>query len=382
MTFQNKAQVASWLTYLNQVSLGTPSEVMGVVTSLITGQPLVLLGLGGLNKTRLLKHAAGLVDAKLYFRQFSSDTTLRSLFGRINPAALAQGRMEVLRGGTLLEGEVLIFDEVFNTGGDVLTGLNLALNEKEYVDEGEGVVYKLPVICSWAATNRLPDLSRPEIEAHYDRYILRFEMQDPDASILRQIIETEGVPERPEALSREDLLALRAAAGQMPFGLSNLIINLRDALQSRGIRVSPRRFTQIREATKGVALVHGDTECRPRHLKWVARHSTWHTPDDRDSAWQAVDDVFGQPLDSRAVRAELELAVESQRTQVRYFREGRIDAEQLKIQTRDHIRRVEGTVANFRSDTLEPEECQLLEALDTQYRATILGLVKALKEER
>ena len=40
MTFQNKAQVASWLTYLNQVSLGTPSEVMGVVTSLITGQPI------------------------------------------------------------------------------------------------------------------------------------------------------------------------------------------------------------------------------------------------------------------------------------------------------------------------------------------------------
>ena len=329
----------------------------------------------------LAQQAADLIDARSYFRQMSVDTTLKSLFGRINPAALAEGRLEVLRKGTLTEAEIVIFDEVFNTLGDVLTGLNLALNEREYVEEGSGSVHKLPVMACWAATNRLPDISRPEVEAHYDRYIFRFNVEDPDASALKRIIDVESSPSSPAPLDKADLMQMRSSSEMVLWNLSDVAVDVSDSLALKGIRVSPRRWREIKRAARGLAFVRGFNEVRPKDLSWVVQHSTWSQPDERQVVQDAVHDVFGAPLDVNMVDAEMKLAINHLEARIQDYKNKVMDKDELRGSARGTLNRIKATAENFCTLSMDEEDREILVQLEETYKALALNMLQELKKE-
>lgn len=157
--------------------------IRALVLSVISGEPLLLIGPPGTAKSRLIRAFCallGLVDLDQperehpgYFEYLLTPfTEPGELFGFYDIGKLMDSTdRKLVRDdkGMMQHATVVYLDEVFNASSAILNSLLAFLNERIFHDRGKPRTTELKVL--FAATNDVPTV--PELRAVFDRFVLR-----------------------------------------------------------------------------------------------------------------------------------------------------------------------------------------------------------------
>jgi MoxR-like ATPase len=163
---------------------GLDDAILALVLSVVSGEPLLIVGPPGTAKSRLIRRFCTLVaiDPKRtgqYFEYLLTPfTEPTELWGHYDPAKLLQGELTRVGEEAMMQSARVVFlDEVFKGSSAILNSLLPFMNERVFFDRGKRREVKLE--CLFAATNELPDSA--ELQAVADRFALRCRVDNAEA---------------------------------------------------------------------------------------------------------------------------------------------------------------------------------------------------------
>lgn len=163
-------------TKLGQSFLGRHVAIDGVLASLMSGVPAVLLGPPGTAKSSIIKmisrrtRSAESAQSSFFEYLLSQHTMPEEIFGPPMIQELRENnRFKRETKNMLPEAEFAFLDEVFRGGSHILNTLLTIVNEREFHNGVEKMT--VPLVGVLAASNDPP--LDPELAAFYDRFPLR-----------------------------------------------------------------------------------------------------------------------------------------------------------------------------------------------------------------
>jgi MoxR-like ATPase len=141
----------------------------------LAGEHVLLLGPPGTAKSALVRAIAQAFGGTYFERLLTKFSTPEELFGPISLKALEQDRYQRVTAGKLPEAEFAFVDEVFKANSAILNSLLTAMNERLF--HNDGAPTQMPLVALFGASNELPE--GKELEALFDRFLLRFDVQYP-----------------------------------------------------------------------------------------------------------------------------------------------------------------------------------------------------------
>jgi len=170
---------------LTQFFVGRDWEIRGIVLSMLTGYPAVMIGPPGTAKTAIIEVLAKILGLKYEYRLLTRFTQPEELFGPYDIALLrSEGRMRRRIANTIVDADVVFLDELFKASSAILNTLLNILNEKRFFD-GEAVIPVKWVLFA-GASNEAPD--DMELRALYDRMVVRLFPRYIGTSRYRELI--------------------------------------------------------------------------------------------------------------------------------------------------------------------------------------------------
>ncbi len=148
---------------------GRETEILATLTSLVSGEPLILVGPPGVAKTALIESLAKMINAKYFYYLLTRFTEPDELLGPLDIIALREGRYERITRNRLPEAEIVFLDEIFKASSAIRNILLDIILNKRYLN---GTDYKkLSMISLFTASNEIS--TDAEDQAFYDRLTLR-----------------------------------------------------------------------------------------------------------------------------------------------------------------------------------------------------------------
>eukprot|EP00667_Euglena_gracilis_P001010 EG_transcript_1011 len=304
--------------------VGREVEARLLLLAVLCREHLLLLGPPGTAKSALSRQLATLASGRYFERLLTRFTTPEELFGPLSLKALEQDVYRRVIDGYLPTTEFAFLDEIFKANSAILNALLTLLNERAF-DDG---AFRLPapLLCTVGASNELPESE--ELEALYDRFLLRRQVSPVSDDDVLQLLNAHGVArssssdfEHPAdlmALFRDPNLVPDAMAGvALPEHVGLLLraarIHLRDTAQP-SIYVSDRRLFQAQRMLRVAAWVQGRRVVTlPDCL--LLQHVLWRQPEDapalREWLWGALVPDGGVPQFRLVVRLVRDRAAEA-----------------------------------------------------------------------
>lgn len=258
---------------VNGLVLGKAHEVRLSFVALLANGHLLIEDLPGLGKTTLAHALAATLGLDFQRVQFTSDLLPADIVGVsvFDPQAR---RFEFHPGPVFTQ--VLLADEINRAPPRTQSALLEAMAEQQVTVDG--TTHTLPAPFFVIATQNPVDLSGtyPLPDSQLDRFLMRLALgypgQDAERELLaghdRRTLIASTVP----VLSREDVMAVRAAVAQVH--ASDALIDYVQALLARsrkhpGVRIglSPRAGLALLRAAKAYALLLGRDHVRPEDIQ-------------------------------------------------------------------------------------------------------------------
>src|SRR5512138_733909 len=145
----------------------------GALAAVLAGEHVLLLGPPGTAKSALVRAIAQAFGGHYFERLLTKFSTPEELFGPISLKALEQDRYARVVTDKLPEAQFAFVDEVFKANSSILNSLLAAMNERVFHNDGAPLA--MPLVSLFGASNELPD--GKELEALFDRFLLRFDVQ-------------------------------------------------------------------------------------------------------------------------------------------------------------------------------------------------------------
>lgn len=281
----------------NQILIGQPEVTKLILaTSLVSGGHGLITGLPGTGKSTLFSQMSHVLG--LEFSRIQGTTDLM-------PADITGG--EVLNketGGFHLDkgpifGEFVMFDEINRAPPRTQSALLQAMQEREVTVGGE--TYPLPNPSIVAATRNPLEQegTYPLPEAQLDRFLMDIKIEYPDfddeLKVLMMMTDpNQGQkPKLERVLNAGDLLAaqnlaekvevgekfygrtLKAVRSLRPMSSRDEKIN-KEVNDSVAVMPSTRAAAAFIRAARALALIEGEYEIQPRHMKMLARPVLMH----------------------------------------------------------------------------------------------------------
>ena len=269
----------------------------GLLSALLCGQHVLLLGPPGSAKSALVQHLVGLIDGAEYFYWLLTKfSTPEEIFGPISLAGLQTDKVKRITTGKLPEAHLSFLDEIFKANSAILNSLLTAVNERKFHNDGKAM--PIPLVTMIGASNELPE--GEDLEALFDRFLLRYWVSYvDDPSNMRQIM----TMTTPHNTPKIDLRMLRdyqsdARNVSMPDSMIDTLLVIKQRTEEQGFRSSDRRWRQIVQLLKAYAYLEGDTEVNEDTLE-ILPDALWREPKDRPQLASIVGTV-GNPLNVRA----------------------------------------------------------------------------------
>ncbi len=171
---------------LNERFFDMEKPIRAMMLSVLSGEPLLLLGPPGTAKSKLIrafcemigvlkepekdKERNNLMRRSGYFEYLLTPfTEPGELFGFYDISKVREGILERLDDNMMQQAEVVYLDEVFNGSSAILNSILAFLNEGFFHDRGN--IVEASTKCLFAAANRPPET--PDLLAVFDRFVLR-----------------------------------------------------------------------------------------------------------------------------------------------------------------------------------------------------------------
>ncbi|WP_420809278.1 AAA family ATPase [Acidianus infernus] len=257
--------------------VGREEEAKVITLALLSKEHVVLIGEPGTAKSALARRAAELLNAKFFMYLLTKYTEPAELFGALDINALKQGVYKRITKDRLPESEIAFLDEIFNANSAILNALLSLLNERVIYD-GYNII-KVPLRTLISASNRVPD--EPELEALYDRLLLRHYAKPVGEEMWKNLIEsaweleftTKWKVESP-LMTIEDLDKIYSYLTEVDLSpVKSKLLKLYAMLEEKGIHLSDRRKGKVLKIISAHALLNGRLKATEEDLivlKYIA----------------------------------------------------------------------------------------------------------------
>jgi len=170
---------------------------------------------------------------------------------------------------------VAFIDETFKANSAILNSMLTILNEREFDTGNERI--QVPLRCVVGASNEMP--KEAELEALYDRFIIRMRvdrLQDEQLALYLSGTAEYVAPPQELRLTKADLEEIAKSAKSLPVEapVIELLTELREWCQGKGIKISDRRLGKIKRLLQVAAATSG-RESTGLSDAWVVRHCAW-----------------------------------------------------------------------------------------------------------
>jgi len=272
---------------LEKTIIGQSANVRLLLTALLAGGHVLLEGVPGLGKTKLVRTLADLVEGEYRRIQFTPDMMPSDITGNVIWNSRS-GEFETIRGPVFAH--MVLADEINRAGPKTQAALLEAMEERQVTIHGK--THPLPDPFFVVATQNPVEYegTYPLPEAQLDRFLFKLVLDYPDegseVSILRGHIPygASGVVlgdcESP-VFTLEQLRAERRAAAEVTVEESVLayiakLIRRTRELSSVQLGASPRAGISVMMASKAWAHLEGRSYVTPDDVKTVARPALRH----------------------------------------------------------------------------------------------------------
>lgn len=283
-----KTRLSSLRDTLLQSLIERDIPVRLALLAALSGEHLLLLGPPGTAKSeiaRRLRHAFR--DAAFFERLLTRFSVPEELFGPLSIKALEEDRYQRQTAGYLPEATVAFIDEIFKANSAILNSLLTLLNEREFDNGSER--RKTPLVCAIGASNELPE--GEELEALYDRFLLRFHVEPVSEAGFDALLNLRG-DEMPRPalelrIGARELEELRRETQlvKVPDTVQSLLKALRKHLNEKKIYVSDRRWRKVLRLLQTSAYTDGRNEVSIWDC-WLLQHCLWAVPEQREDLYK------------------------------------------------------------------------------------------------
>ncbi|MEM3938885.1 MAG: AAA family ATPase [Saccharolobus sp.] len=257
--------------------VGREEEAKVIVLALLSKEHVILIGEPGTAKSALARRAAELLNAKFFMYLLTKYTEPAELFGALDINALKEGQYRRITKDRLPESEIAFLDEIFNANSTILNALLSLLNERVIYD-GYNVI-KTPLRTLITASNRVPD--EPELEALYDRLLLRHYARPVGEELWKQLLDATWEIEftnkwtvKEAIMNIEHLDKLYSYLSQVDLsGIKNKLLKLYAMLEEKGIHLSDRRKGKALKIISAHSILNGRLKANEEDLivlKYIA----------------------------------------------------------------------------------------------------------------
>jgi len=217
------ARIAQVRAAIGRVIFGQPDVVDQTLISLLCGGHLLLVGVPGLGKTKLVETLGTVLGLAAKRVQFTPDLMPGDILGSevLDEDAAGKRSFRFIRGPVFCQ--LLMADEINRASPRTQAALLQAMQEMK-VSVG-GVEYRLPTPFHVLATQNPIEQegTYPLPEAQLDRFLLEIDVPYPDRDAERTMLlaTTGSISERPmQAMTAEELIAAQALIRRVPVGES------------------------------------------------------------------------------------------------------------------------------------------------------------------
>lgn len=257
----------------------------GSLAAVLAGEHVLLIGPPGTAKSALVRTIANAFQGVYFERLMTKYSQPDELFGPVSLRALEQDRFVRVSVGKLPEAEFAFIDEIFKSNSAVLNSLLAIVNERIW--HNDGAATKCPLVSLFGASNELPE--GKELEALFDRFLLRFDIQYLLAASNVRAVLASGEPTISTQLTMDDLRRAQdeVIVVKVTDETIDALLAIRDACRAEGIVASDRRWKKSLAIVRATAWLAGERKTTPEDLA-ILTDSLWREPKDRPKVARIV----------------------------------------------------------------------------------------------
>ena len=282
MTFTNFKKLAEIRQALNEKFFERDKEVEGILVALLSRQHMLMIGPAGTAKSALSVELAKIVKGTEYFQWLLTRfSTPEEVFGPLSLKDLEQGVYKRNTATKMPEANIVFLDEIFKANSAILNSLLTVINERLYYNNG--MPTKVPLISVVGASNEYPEEGEG-LEALYDRFLLRFELDYiADETNFLSMMKESGQNQIMPSLTLEELVQLQFLTDRVtiPDEVYEALSEIRNHLRDEGIRPSDRRFKQSLSVLQAKALINQRQVVEVYDLV-ILENVLWETVDQKE----------------------------------------------------------------------------------------------------
>ena len=269
----------------------------GALAAMLAGEHVLLLGPPGTAKSALVRAIAQAFSGTYFERLLTKFSTPEEVFGPVSLKGLENDRFARVTTGKLPEAEIAFVDEIFKSNSAVLNSMLAIVNERVF--HNDGTAMRCPLVSLFGASNELPE--GKELEALFDRFLLRFDVQYLLAASNVRAVLAAGEPTIATTLTMDDLRRAQTdvAAVKVTDDTVDALLAIRDACRAEGIVASDRRWKKSLCIVRASAWLAGEKKTSPEDLA-ILVDSLWRDPKDRPKIARIVG-ALSDPASMQAV---------------------------------------------------------------------------------
>jgi len=198
-------KIAQIKAELAQTVLEREAMIQGMLLGLLTGQHVLFIGPPGTAKSMLINEFGSRLDGGRFFSYLMTKFTKPDeIIGAVSLKGLEKDEYVRILDGKIADAHFVFLDEIFNSNSSCANAILTILNERQFHNGTE--VVNVPLIMMVGATNELPNEVADELQAFYDRFLFRYEVNYlNDVENLRKLFDIPVPGERGVLYSLDEL---------------------------------------------------------------------------------------------------------------------------------------------------------------------------------